>query len=341
MGALGAARITPAALIRPARAVTGVAVDAVAARDVARAQAFADRHRIPRVHRSYEALIEDPELDALYNPLPNGLHCEWTVRALEAGLHVLCEKPIAANEAEAQRMADAAAANGRVLVEAFHWRYHPLAARILEIVRSGEIGRIERIEAGLCFPLPLPSDIRYRLDLAGGATMDCGCYVVHLARQLMGEEPEVVSARMKAMSPGVDRLMCAEVRFPSGATGRLRCSMWSVRLLEVSLRLEGERGELRVLNPFMPHVFHRLRVRTAAGRRVERVAGERTYTHQLRAFHSAVREGRPVPTGATDGVANMRVIDALYRAAGYEPRGNAPAARAQGPPGRAGGTPVR
>jgi predicted dehydrogenase len=323
LGVLGAARIVPAALIRPARAVDGVRVVALAARDVARAQLFADKHGIERVHPGYQALIDDPELDALYNPLPNGLHCEWSVRALEAGKHVLCEKPIAANEREAQRMADAAAANDRVLFEAFHWRYHPLADRILEIVRSGEIGRITRIEAGMCFPLPVPSDIRYQLDLAGGATMDCGCYVVSLARHLTGQEPEVVSARMKAMSPGVDRFMQAELRFPDGATGRVRCSMWSARLLELALRIRGEEGELRVLNPVMPQLFHRLRVRTRAGRRVEKVAGEASYTHQLRAFVAAVAEGRSIPTDGRDGVANMRVIDAIYRAAGYAPRGEA------------------
>ena len=322
IGTLGAARITPAALIRPAAAVDGVRVTAVAARDVARAQHFADKHGIERVHRSYDHLIADPELDAIYNPLPNGLHCEWTVRALEAGKHVLCEKPLAANEAEARQMADAAAASGRVLFEAFHWRYHPLAERTLEIVRSGELGRVTRVEAGMCFPLPVPSDIRYQLDLAGGATMDCGCYVVSMVRHLSGQEPEVVSARMKAMSPGVDRYMQAELRFPDGASGRVRCSMWSARLLELSLRIVGEQGELRIFNPVMPQFYHRLRVRTESGRRAEKVAGEASYTCQLRAFLAAVREGAPVPTDGADGVANMRVIDAIYRAAGYAPRGN-------------------
>jgi predicted dehydrogenase len=321
MGTFGAARITPAALIRPAREVEGVRVDAVAARDVGRAQRFADKHAIARVHASYESLVSDPELDALYNPLPNGLHCEWTVRALEAGKHVLCEKPLAANESEARRMADAAAANDRVLLEAFHWRYHPLAERILEILASGELGRLTRFEAGMCFPLPVPSDIRYQLDLAGGATMDCGCYVVSLARHLSGQEPEVVSAAMKAMSPNVDRWMQAELRFPDGASGRVRCSMWSARLLELAVRIEGEEGELHVLNPVMPHLYHRLRLRTRSGRRVEKVDGDTSYTHQLRAFLGAVRDGSPLPTDGEDGVANMRVIDAIYHAAGYPPRG--------------------
>jgi len=321
MGALGAARITPAALVRPAAEVDGVRVGAVAARDVARAQRFAERHGIARVCRDYAELIADPEIDAIYIALPNGLHAEWSIRALEAGKHVLCEKPMAANADEARRMADVAAATGRVLVEAFHWRYHRLSERVLEILRSGELGRLERFEGNMCFPLPLPRDIRYRYDLAGGAMMDAGCYAVSFVRQLSGQEPEVVGARAKRAARDIDRAMQVDLRFPDGARGRLRASMWSWRLLDISLRVVGEGGELRVLNPVMPQLFHRLRVRSAAGRRVEQVRGEGTYAAQLRAFRAAVQDGRPVPTDAEDAVANMRVIDAAYRAAGMRARG--------------------
>src|SRR3954449_10479655 len=132
IGILGAARIAPPALVRPARAVAEVELNAVAARDPARAQAFASKHGVPRVLTSYQELLDDPDLDAVYNPLPNGLHAEWTLKALEAGKHVLCEKPFTANAAEAQTVADAARASGLVVMEAFHYRYHPLAARMVE-----------------------------------------------------------------------------------------------------------------------------------------------------------------------------------------------------------------
>jgi len=141
IGILGAARIAPMALIRPARLVSEVEVTAIAARDEGRARKFAAKHGIPRVFPSYEALLEDRNVDAIYNPLPNGLHCEWTIRALESGKHVLCEKPIASNASEARQMADAAAKTGRELVEAFHWRYHPLATRVLEIL--ADLGECE------------------------------------------------------------------------------------------------------------------------------------------------------------------------------------------------------
>ena len=321
IGTLGAARIAPMALLRPARSVPEVEVVAVAARDEARARRFATRHGIPRVHRGYAELLADPEIDAVYNPLPNSLHCEWTIRALEAGKHVLCEKPLASNAEEARRMAAAAERAGRVLVEAFHWRYHPLAARMREIVDSGALGRVHHVEASFCFPLPMPGDIRWRLDLAGGATMDAGCYPVSMVRFLAGAEPEVVSAEARLFRPEVDRWMRAELRFPDGRTGRITCSLLSSTLLRIEARAVGDLGEMRVWNPLAPHFFHRVRVRTPQGSRSERVRGEATYTHQLRAFVRAVRGGERAPTDGSHGVANMTTIDAIYRRAGLRPRG--------------------
>jgi predicted dehydrogenase len=320
IGILGAARIAPMALVRPARAVPEAEVAAVAARDRSRAEAFARKHGIPRTCGSYDELIRDAGIDAVYNPLPNSLHCEWTIRALEAGKHVLCEKPLASNAHEAARMAEAAEKTGRVLVEAFHWRYHPLAARMREIV-EGELGRVEHVEAAMCIPLILPGDIRYRLDLAGGALMDAGCYAVSAVRFLAGAEPEVASAEARLSSPGVDRWMRAELRFPDGCTGRVTASLFSTALLRMEARVRGERGELHVRNPFAPQFFHRLRVRTGIGSRVERVRSEPTYTHQLRAFVRAVRGEAPAATDGRHGVANMRAIDAIYRAAGLAVRG--------------------
>ncbi|MDX1649278.1 MAG: Gfo/Idh/MocA family oxidoreductase [Myxococcota bacterium] len=320
-GILGAARIAPMALVRPARQVEGAQVVAVAARDPDRARRFATRHGVPRVHGSYAALLADPEVDAVYNPLPNALHAEWTVRALEAGKHVLCEKPLASNAAEAARMADAARAAGRRLVEAFHWRYHPLAARMLAIVAGGELGPVRHLETELVIPLVLPRDIRWRLDLAGGATMDVGCYTIHMLRSLAGAEPEVVSARARELGAGVDRTMDAELRFADGRTGRIRCGLLSARIFRARARVVGERATLEVTNPLAPHFFHRLRVRSTAGARRERVPGRATYVHQLEAFVDAVRAGTPLPTDPADAVANMRVIDAVYDAAGLARRG--------------------
>jgi predicted dehydrogenase len=316
IGLLGASRIAPLALINPARQNDDVVVVAVAARDVSRARTFAAKHGVAQVLDSYEALVTNPDIDAIYNPLPNGLHGKWTRAALAAGKHVLCEKPFAANASEAREIARLAQGSSRVVMEAFHYRYHPLALRIEQIVASGELGRLERVESTFCFPLPKFSDIRYNYSLAGGATMDVGCYAVHMVRTFGGSTPEVVSAQAKLRDRQVDRAMTAELRFPEGHTARIRCSMWSSHLLGLSAKVIGDGGEarLRVVNPMAP--FRRLAVRSMRGNRVERFPARSSYAYQLDAFAGAVLRGEPVKTPPEDAVENMTVIDAIYRAAG-------------------------
>lgn len=320
VGILGAARIAPSALIKPARENAEVMVAAVAARDVSRAREFAVKHRVARVHDSYESLLADPDVDAVYNPLPNGLHGRWTRAAIAAGKHVLCEKPFTANAAEARDIADLARRSDRVVMEAFHYRYHPLALRIEEIIASGELGTLHRVEAAMCFPLPKFSDIRYNYALAGGATMDAGCYAVHMVRTFGGSTPEVVSAQAKLRDPRVDRAMTAEFRFAAGHTGAIRTSMWSKDLLNMSAKVVGSEGELRVLNPVVPQLFHRLAVHSADGRRVERFGRRASYAYQLDAFAAAALRGAAIKTTPEDAVENMTVIDGIYRAAGLPAR---------------------
>jgi predicted dehydrogenase len=321
IGILGAARIVPSALIRPAQQVPDVTVYGIAARNVARAQAFAKKHQIAHVFANYAELLADPHIDAVYLPLPNSLHEPWTLKALAAGKHVLCEKPFAANATEAERMTAAGQESGLVLMEAFHYRYHPLAARMKEIVKSGELGTIRRIEAWLCFPLPFKSDIRYNLSLAGGATMDAGAYTVNVLRFLADSEPEVIEATAQLASLGVDRRMDAELLFPNGITGHFTASLFSSIILRIGVHVTGEQGEMHISNFILPQLYHRLTVHTPKGRRTERFPGDATYTYQLRAFTQAITQGIPVPTDATDAIANMRVIDAIYRKAGLEVRG--------------------
>jgi predicted dehydrogenase len=321
IGILGAARIAPSAVIKPARNIGEAEIVAVAARDRSRADAFASKHGIGKVIDSYAALVADPEIDAVYNPLPNGLHAEWTIAALEAGKHVLCEKPFTANTKEAEAVAAVATRTGLVVMEAFHYRYHPLGHRMRAIVESGELGTIRRVETALCFPLPKFSDIRYQYDLAGGATMDVGTYTVHMARLLGCEEPEVTGAVAKRHSEKIDRAMRAELKFPSGHTGRITCSMWSSWVIQTYARVIGDAGEMHVINPTSPQLWHRMRVQSGGKSRTERFSRRPTYEYQLEAFCAAVLRGEPVLTPPTDSIANMRVLDAIYVAAGMTPRG--------------------
>ncbi len=321
IGILGAARIVPMALTNPARQVPEVQVVSLAARDLDRAAVFARKHGIPRVHKTYDDLIADPEIDAIYNPLPNSLHAEWTIKALRAGKHVLCEKPFASNAEEAEAMAQAAAETGRVLSEAFAYRYHPLTAWLKEVLASGELGTLQTMEARFGFLLPEPRNIRYRYELAGGALMDAGCYPVSLVRHLMGAEPEVLRASARQLRPQVDTRIEADLRFPNGVMAHIACDFLSPRLFESYLRIQGTAGELRVFIPYHPHWFHWVTLRTPQRVWRGRVKGEDAYVLQLRAFVEAIRTGRELSTGPQDGVGNMRVIDAIYARAGLQPRG--------------------
>ena len=328
-GLLGAARIAPAALIHPARSRDDVRVVSVAARDRGRAEAFARRHGVERVVASYEDVVNDPSVDAVYIPLPNSLHATWTLAALAAGKHVLCEKPFTSNLAEASVVAAAATERpGQVVMEAFHYRYHPVAERMREVVASGSLGELREVSASFCFPLLRSGDIRWRLDLAGGALMDAGCYAVHMTRLLGLSEPRVVSASAKQRGDGVDRAMTAQLEFPGGHVGTVSCSMWSSSVLRINAGAVGDAGSMRVLNPLAPHLFHRFVVSARAGggdrvrRRRERIErGRSTYSYQLDAFVRAVRgDASANLTPPSDSVATMRVIDDIYRAAGMEPR---------------------
>ena len=214
IGILGAAKIAPSALVKPARDVERVEVVAVAARDRVRADAFASKWSIPKVHDSYEALVADAEVDAIYNPLPNGLHAPWTIAALEAGKHVLCEKPLTSNADQARQVAAVAERTGNVLMEAFHYRYHPLMVRAVEVAQSGELGELRHVESWMQIPLLKRHDIRFDLSLAGGAVMDLGCYSIHQLRSLTGEEPKVVAASAKERAPGDRPVDAGRARLP-------------------------------------------------------------------------------------------------------------------------------
>jgi predicted dehydrogenase len=308
-------------MVKPAAEESEAEVNAVAARDLERARQFAAKHKISTAYGSYAQLLADPSIDAIYIAVPNGLHGRWTEAALDAGKHVLCEKPFTANAEEAASVAEAAQRSGRVVMEAFHYRYHALTRRMLEIINSGELGGITTMEAWICFPLVPPNDIRWDLRLAGGALMDAGCYTIHLLRTLAGAEPEVVSATAKTRWRAVDRLLRAELAFPGGCTGSITASMLSSQVLGAGARVRGTRGTMEVLNPYVPQLGHRLVVRSDTRRAVEHVPRQpSTYAAQLQAFIGAILRGEPVLTGPDDAVANMAVIDACYAAAGLPRR---------------------
>jgi len=316
IGILGASSFAPTTMIDPAKDNRDVVVAAVGARDQPSADEFAAKYGIANVYGSYEALIDDPDLDAIYVLVPTSMHGQWTKAALAAGKHVLVEKPFTANAAEAQEIADLAAKSDRVVMEAIQFRHHPLTRRVEEIIASGELGTLQRVEVTLCVLLPTFKGNCYNYALGGGAMMDAGSYVANMARTFGGSTPEVVSARAKLQKPQVDRAMTAELRYAAGHTGRLKCALWSGNLFRASAKVIGDDGELRWPSPAAPHLFPRLWVRSANGKRSESFSRRPTYSFQLEAFTDSVLRGEPVRTSPQDAVENMSVIDAVYRAAG-------------------------
>ena len=323
IGVLGAARISDRSIVAPAAAL-GHRLVAVAARDRRRAEEFAREHGVERVVGSYADLVADPEVDVVYNPLPNGLHGPWNSRALQAGKHVLSEKPSASNAEEAAAVDEAVRKAGTTFMEAFHYLFHPVTRRLLAIAESGELGRIEHVATMVAIPPPPDADPRWSLALAGGAVMDLGCYGLHAQRmmgRLAGGPPELVSARagIRRDLTDVDEWLDAELAFPGGATGSARCHM-AYGEVEMTFRVVGTEGEAVAHNFVLPHTDDRVSVTTRSRSRVETLGKRSSYSYQLEAFAAAVRRGTPLPIDSHDAVSNMRLIDACYQAAGLPPR---------------------
>lgn len=323
LGLLGAARISERAIVDPARD-TGTRLVAVAARDKARAEAFADRHGIERTLASYDDVVTDPEVEAVYNPLANALHAPWNLRAIAAGKHVLSEKPFASNAAEAVEVRDAGKDAGVVVADAFHYRYHPVMRRLLEVVGAGEVGDVQRVEATFVIPAPDAADPRWSLPLAGGAMMDVGCYSIHAARSLgalLGGEPVLNAARggERDGTPNVDEWLDANFAYPQGAVAETRCAMRGDDF-EATLRVTGSRGTVTATNFVIPHDDDRVVVAVDGDERTEHLGTRPSYSFQLEAFVDAVRNGVPMVTDADDAVATMTLIDQCYEAAGFTPR---------------------
>lgn len=309
VGILGAARVATYAMIAPAREVDGVLVQAVAARDPARARAYAETHSIPSVHGTYGALIESPDIDLVYIATPPLNHAALAIQALRAGKPVLIEKPVAMNAREAASIRQTADEAGLIALEAFHWRHHALINRALAVLP--QIGPLRMIEARFDAMIQKSeAEFRWNPALGGGALMDLGCYCIHWIRTFSGAEPEVRRARME-IEDGVDVTTEAHLTL-NGVEAVVHTSMRRPR--QALLRLEGEHGSLLIENPLAPQLGHRL-VLTKGGQEVaETIDAEPTFTAQLRAVLAHVREAKPFPLSREDAANNMRVIDAIKEA---------------------------
>ena len=290
-------------------------VVAVASRELGRAEAYAREHEIERAYGSYEALLADPDLEAVYVSLPNALHVEWTLRTLEAGKHVLCEKPLTRRAHEAEEAFDLAGREGLVLSEGFMWRHHPQTKRLGELLEEGTIGRVRVVRASFSFELASrhgPNDTRFDPELDGGALMDVGCYCIGAIR-FAGGEPERVQAEQVVGESGVDVVFAATLRLPGDTLAHFDCGF--VLPSRDELEVVGEQASLFLDDPW--HARSPV-IELRRDGEVERIEAEQanSYRLELENVSDAIRGEGQLLLGREDAVAQARTIEALYEAAG-------------------------
>jgi predicted dehydrogenase len=322
IGILGAARIADDGIVNPSRAL-GHRVVAVAARDRSRAEAFAHERGIDKVHESYADVIDDEAVDVVYNALVNSLHAKWNQYALEAGKHVLSEKPFASNASQALLVRDVARRSPGQIVEGFHYLHHPVNLQLRELVSSGVLGEIQQVDIELSTPPPPDDDPRWSLELAGGATMDLGCYVINAARQVgrwRGEVPSLINAEAILKKPDVDAAMQVELAYPSGMRAQLH---WDMNAQDRAMiwTVTGTGGSAVVPAFAVPHMDNRILITRDGSAEAETLGDHTSYTYQLAALAETLQTGAEFLIDVDDSVANAELIDDVYRTAGLPVRG--------------------
>jgi predicted dehydrogenase len=312
-GILSTANIGRKAVIPGLRRSESGEVAAISSRDGGRAQEVADQLGIPKAYGSYEELLADPDIDAVYIPLPNHLHVPWSIRALDAGKHVLCEKPIGLNAKEAEELLERSRALPRLKVmEAFMYRHHPQWRRARELVRGGALGRLQTVHSIFSYYKTDAHDIRNRSDIGGGGMLDIGCYCSSLSRLLWDAEPLRVLGLVE-LDPllGIDRLASAVLEFPEGSA-----TFTCATQLSPYQRVQafGDRGRLEIVRPFNAPPDADMRLALERDGDVEEIdiPAADQYAIQGDLFARAILDDTPVPTPLEDAVANMRVIDAVF-----------------------------
>ena len=315
-GILSTARINDLVLAG-ARKSDRVQIVAVGSRDRARAEAYAHEHGLERAHGSYQELVDDPEVEAVYISLPNAFHAEWSIRALRAGKHVLCEKPLTRHAHEAEEAFDVAEQEGRLLIEGFMWRHNPQVRRLEGLIADGAVGDVRLIRAVHSFTADDPRDIRLLTELDGGSLMDVGCYCVHAARHLAGE-PERVYGEPVRNSDGVDVRFAATMLFPRGVVAQLSSGLDVPEIHE--LEVVGESGSLFLSDPWHGWVAPRIEVRREEGSEEIRLEPTDPYLLELENLSDAILGETEPLLGRADAVGQAKALEALFASAdGGEP----------------------
>lgn len=311
-GLLSTARINRA-LIKPINASKRTRLLAVASRSISSAEAYAREWKIPRAHGSYEALLADPEIDVVYNSLPNHLHAEWTIKALQAGKHVLCEKPIALSLSELDGMAQAAKKSGTVLAEAFMYRHHKQTLKVKEIIDSGEIGKIQLIKGAFTFTLDREDNYRWMTKMGGGSIWDVGCYPISYARMLVGAEPVEVFGWQVTGQGGSDDSFIGQMKFNDGIHAQFDCGFRSPS--RSMIEVVGSEATLSIPNPFKPGLKNEVFLTRKEKTKKITVSGTELYLGEVEDMCDVILFGKAPRLSVEDSRKNVAVILALLKSA--------------------------
>ncbi len=311
-GLLGTARINRA-VIPPLKSSKRNRLLAVASRDAQRAQQYAQEWDIPRSHGSYEALLADPDIDVIYNSLPNHLHKEWTIRAVQAGKHVLCEKPLALSAADVDEMIAASRQTGRVIAEAFMYRHHPQTHHIKEMIERGDLGELRLVRGAFSFNFDRAENYRLDPTMGGGSLWDVGCYPVSFARYLIGAEPLEVFGWQKTGASGVDEVFVAQMRFPGEIFAQFDSSFQYVFRMQVEI--VGSQATLQVLNPFKPGKLSLALCSRGGMFKPLIIPGDTLYQGEIEDIANVVLDGKPQRIPLEHSRGNIAVLIALLESA--------------------------
>jgi D-xylose 1-dehydrogenase (NADP+, D-xylono-1,5-lactone-forming) len=311
-GLLSTANINRA-LIPPLRASKRNQLLAVASRTQESAEKYAREKKIPRAHGTYEALLADPEIDVIYNPLPNHLHAEWTIKAVEAGKHVLCEKPLALNVDEVDATQSAARKHGRVVAEAFMYRHHPQTLKVQELVKSGSLGTLKLVRGSFSYVLSDDGNVRLDPAMGGGSIWDVGCYPISYTRSVLGENPLDVFGWQVTGQTGIDMTFVGQMRFSNDVFGQFDCSF--AIPLHWFMEIIGSEGTLNIPNPFKPNENEKIYLTRGEKTEAIKIKGQELYIGEVEDMADAILLGREPRVSLEDSRANVGVISALLESA--------------------------
>jgi xylose dehydrogenase (NAD/NADP) len=311
-GLISTARINNA-LIPPLRSSKRNRLLAVASRSQDKADAYAHKEKIKRAHGSYEALLADPEIEVVYNSLPNHLHAEWTIKAVQAGKHVLCEKPLALTLEEVDAIATAAASHDRIVVEAFAYRSHPQTKKVREIIESGKLGKVKMVRGSFTFVMTKQDDIRWNPEMGGGSLWDIGCYPLSFTRYVLGAEPLEVFGWQVTSPTGIDETFAAQLRFPGDVYVQLDCSFKIPS--HVFVEIVGDEGTLSIPQPFNTGSRRTLYLTKAGKTSTVLVKGPDPYAGEVEDLADAILLAKPPVVSLADSRADTAAILALLESA--------------------------